>query len=167
MSFTMSEEQKNEIWAKVLGEIQTEVSRPIFVGLFKNTQLLSLENNIATIAASSSITINLLRSRYETGIKKILDKHTKENITVLFVPKSVSQDKNKDSGPLFTDVSEKEQTRNVLHRSLSRVRAEYTFETLAVSPSNQLAFVSAQTVAKNIGGSYNPLFMYGPVGVGK
>ena len=48
-----------------------------------------------------------------------------------------------------------------------RVRAEYTFENFAVSGSNQLAFVCATTVAKKIGAVYNPLFIYGPVGVGK
>jgi chromosomal replication initiator protein len=50
---------------------------------------------------------------------------------------------------------------------LPRVRAEYTFDSFAVSSTNQLAFVSSQNVAGNIGGSYNPFFVYGPVGVGK
>ena len=50
---------------------------------------------------------------------------------------------------------------------LHRVREDYTFQTIAVSSSNQLAYVSASTVAKKIGHSYNPLFIYGPVGVGK
>jgi chromosomal replication initiator protein len=50
---------------------------------------------------------------------------------------------------------------------LPRVRPDYTFENLAVSSSNQLAFVSASTVAKKPGIAYNPLFIYGPTGVGK
>ena len=50
---------------------------------------------------------------------------------------------------------------------LPRVRPDYTFENMAVSSTNQLAFVSASTVAKNPGETYNPLFIYGPTGVGK
>jgi chromosomal replication initiator protein len=50
---------------------------------------------------------------------------------------------------------------------LPRVRADFTFSNFAVSTSNQLAFVSAERVAKNTGKSYNPFFIYGPVGVGK
>jgi chromosomal replication initiator protein len=44
---------------------------------------------------------------------------------------------------------------------------DFTFNNFAVSSSNQLAFVSSQKVAENIGKAYNPLFIYGPVGVGK
>ncbi len=50
---------------------------------------------------------------------------------------------------------------------LTRVRADFTFANFAVSSTNQLAFVSAQNVARNTGKSYNPFFIYGPVGVGK
>jgi len=50
---------------------------------------------------------------------------------------------------------------------LPRVRPEYTFASFAVSSSNQLAFTASSTVAKHIGTYYNPLFIYGPVGVGK
>lgn len=153
------------IWKTVLGEIEIEVSRGSFLTLFKTTNLLSLENNVATIAAPSIILIDLLKKRFLGIIKKALDKATGQDTEIIFVPKSFPQQgkKQEKNGPLF-DLDNK-QAPAIGH--LPRVRADFTFQTMAVSSSNQLAYVSAQTVAKNIGGAYNPLFIYGPVGVGK
>ncbi len=155
------------IWKTVLGEIEIEVSRANFLTLFKTTTLLSLEENAATIAAPSIILIDLLKKRFLGIIKKALDKQTGKDIEIIFVPKSIPPaqrgEKQEKNGPLF-DLSDKQKP-TVGH--LPRVRADFTFQTMAVSSSNQLAYVSAQTVAKNVGGAYNPLFIYGPVGVGK
>lgn len=65
--------------------------------------------------------------------------------------------------PLFQEVQKKD----IMPQKLARVNPDYTFKTMAVSSTNQLAYVSATTVASKIGRSYNPLFIYGPVGVGK
>lgn len=159
-------EENNALWKKVLGEIETEVSRGIFITLFKPTSLLSLEEGIASIAAPSTMVIDLLQKRHYQIIKKTVDKYTKLDTKIIFVPKIISKksEANMSVTPLFAQM-EKKPTTMVGH--LPRVRADYTFQTLAVSSSNQLAFVSATTVAKKPGTSYNPLFIYGPVGVGK
>ena len=159
-------EENNILWKKVLGEIETEVSRANFLTLFKSTGLLSLENGIASIAAPSTMIIDLLQKRFYTIIKKTVDKYTKINTKIIFVPKIINKEIRGDMSvtPLFTQTEEK-QTQTIGH--LPRVRADFTFQTLAVSSSNQLAYVSATTVAKKPGLAYNPLFIYGPVGVGK
>lgn len=159
-------EENNTLWKKILGEIETEVSRGIFITLFKPTALLSLEKGIASIAAPSTMVIDLLQKRHYQVIKKTVDKYTKVDTKIVFVPKVINKaiQENINVSPLFAPI-EKKQTQTVGH--LPRVRADYTFQTLAVSSSNQLAFVSATTVAKKPGSSYNPLFIYGPVGVGK
>ena len=101
-------------------------------------------------------------------IKKTVDKHTGMDTKIVFVPKIIptqsgqNTKESKNSAPLFAHI---EKTKTVGH--LPRVRSDYTFQTMAVSSSNQLAYVSAATVAKKMGHSYNPLFIYGPVGVGK
>jgi len=159
-------EDNDILWKKVLGEIETEISRANFLTLFKATALLSLENGIASIAAPSTMIIDLLQKRFYTIIKKTVDKYTKIDTKIIFVPKIINRgfQENIAVTPLFAQI-EKKQTQTIGH--LPRVRADYTFQTLAVSSSNQLAFVSATTVAKKIGTAYNPLFIYGPVGVGK
>lgn len=161
----------DEQWKKVLEDMQTKVSRANFHTLFKNTYLVSLEDGIATIAAPSTMIIDLLQKRFGEDIKKNLSEQTKSDVAVVFIPKvfpkkAEQSEDNADNAPLFVpDSKPQKQQLSVGH--LPRVRPDYTFQTFAVSASNQLAFVSAQTVAQNIGRSYNPLFLYGPVGVGK
>lgn len=159
------EQELNSLWTKVLGEIETEVSKAIFLTLFKKTGLLSFEKNVATIAAPSPMIIDLLNKRYYLLIKKTLDKHTGQNSELIFTPKArqmSDETKKTKNGPLFV-----EEKKEPLVGHLPRVRPDFTFQTMAVSSSNQLAYVSAQAVANNLGSSYNPLFVYGPVGVGK
>lgn len=158
-----------DLWKAVLGEIETEVSRANFLTLFKKTSLLSFDKNTATIATASTMIIDLLQKRFYQIIKKSLDKNTGQDIKIVFVPKTIhSKPFPTEEGPLFTMPQEEIKPEPVTTvRQLTRVRPDFTFETMAVSSSNQLAFVSAQTVARNPGKSYNPLFLYGPTGVGK
>lgn len=150
------------LWKKLLGEIQTEISSANFLTLFKGTALLSYDDGVATIAAPSTMIIDLLNKRFYQIIKTIIDKNTGEDSKLIFVPKATTITIKEDAGPLFTNSGKEKVTGH-----LPRVRAEYTFQNFAVSGSNQLAFVSATAVAKKIGAAYNPLFIYGPVGVGK
>lgn len=157
--------QYDSLWKKVLGELETEVSKANFYTLFKSTTLLSLENNVATIAAPSTMIIDLLQKRFYQIIKRTVDKYAGSNTNIIFVPKTIvpSAKKKELKTPLFEGLAEK----HVEIGHLPRVRSDYSFQTMAVSSSNQLAFVAATTVAKKPGLSYNPLFIYGPVGVGK
>ena len=154
-----------DIWSRILTDVELEVSRANFLTLFKRTHLISIEKDVVTIAAPSTMIIDLLQRRFYDVIKRATDKHTKTNTKIIFVPKTIvdfTKEIEEKHGPLF-DVQEKTKI-SIGH--LPRVRADYTFENMAVSSSNQLAFVSASTVAKKLGEAYNPLFIYGPVGVG-
>jgi len=159
-------QEDKDLWTKILAEVELEVSRANFLTLFKRTQLLSIEENAVTIAAPSIMIIDLLQRRFYDVIKKAVDKHLGKDTRIIFVPKTIVDivdthlEKN---GPLFENDGKAAMT--IGH--LPRVRPDYTFENMAVSSSNQLAFVSATTVAKKPGLAYNPLFIYGPTGVGK
>ena len=159
-------EENNTLWKKVLGEIETEISRANYLTLFKSTALLSLENGVASVAAPSIMIIGLLQKRFYRTIKTAVDKYTKVDTRIIFIPKTINRNPERgiEVTPLFAQTQQK-QAQPIGH--LPRVRADFTFQTLAVSSSNQLAFVSATTVAKKPGTAYNPLFIYGPVGVGK
>ncbi len=150
----------DDIWKQVLAEIQVEVSQPRFIAFFKSTHLLSLEDSIATVAAPNTMTADLLEKNYYALIKKTLEKKAGGNISLLFTIKRVEGGVKKDAGPLF---SEKPVSKN----RPARIREDYTFDSLAVSDSNQLAYTAAYAVATEPGGKYNPLFLYGSVGVGK
>lgn len=152
-----------DLWKKILAEIQTEISSANFLTLFKNTTLISYEDNVATISAPSTMIIDLLNKRFYDVIKKTVDKHLGADTKLIFVPKAQAIAPSIEAGPLFSSVSAPKAS--VGH--LPRVRADFTFQSFAVSGTNQLAFVSATTVVEKIGTAYNPLFIYGPVGVGK
>ncbi len=163
-------EENHALWKKILGEIETQVSKATFSTLFRRTSLISLEDSVATIAAPSTMIIDLLQKRFYDVIKKTVDKHTEIDAKIIFIPKTIEIVSEKDSGPLFVQQSREneEERKNVASIGhLPRVRKDYTFQNFAVSSSNQLAYVSATTVAKRVGETYNPLFIYGPVGVGK
>lgn len=160
------EDKYTTLWQIILAELETEISRANYLTLFKNTTLLSVENNVATIAAPSAMTIDLIQRRFYEVVKKICQKHLGSAVVITFVPKVVVTETTKEKEtPLFSKTVSTPTGSSIGH--LARVRPEFTFQNMAVSGSNQLAFISAQTVANNIGGSYNPLFIYGPVGVGK
>nr|MBI5455743.1 chromosomal replication initiator protein DnaA [Candidatus Levybacteria bacterium] len=159
-------QEYKDLWSGILTEVELDVSRANFLTLFKRTRLVSLEGDVLTIAAPSTMIIDLLQRRFYDIIKKSADKHTKKNTKLIFVPKTIVDivvEGKEKHGPLFDDG---ERTK-VAVGHLPRVRADFTFENMAVSATNQLAFVSASTVAKKPGTAYNPLFIYGPVGVGK
>jgi chromosomal replication initiator protein len=154
------------IWKNVLSNIEKEVSRANFLTLFKQTALISYEENIATIAAPSTMVIDLLQRRFLPIIKQSLEKEVQKEVDILFIAKAVtsnSQQKEVET-PLFASTPS---TKTPIVGHLPRVRPDFTFESLAVSDSNRLAYESAKNVAHNPGKSYNPLFIYGPVGVGK
>jgi len=156
----------DELWKKVMKDLQKNISHANFHTLFKNTHLLSLEKNIATIAAPSTMIIDLLQKRFAKDIQALLVAHCGKDVSLLFIPKAISQAKNGEKNtPLFSP--EEVITKPLTLGHLPRVRADFTFQNFAVSASNQLAFASAQRVATSLGTAYNPLFLYGPVGVGK
>lgn len=153
----------NELWNKVLAELELEVSKTTYITFFKGTRLESLDDSVARISTASFMNAEFIEKRYYSMIKQILDKHTGQNISIVFTTSSRKIETKTDAGPLFVDQMRNEPVK----RPLPGIRADYTFETLAVSESNQLGYTAAATVAKNPGIQYNPLFFYGTVGVGK
>lgn len=151
--------------------MKKEASEAEFFTLLKKTALISIDETTATIAAPSTIAINLITKRFSQIIKGALKNQTNKELKIVFVPKTIppGRDKNLKSGdaPLFNHAAISEETNKTIVGHLPRVSADYTFKNIAVSSSNQLAYTSAVAVAKNLGKNYNPLFIYGPVGVGK
>jgi len=157
-----------KLWKTVLAEIELLVSKPIFQTQFSQSELLSLENNVATISFPNAMIRNLAEMRHYSLIKNILDRITEQNNSVVF---TVSSQKQKlsavDAGPLFSHVRETTKDEMEKRARTLHIRPEYTFHSFAVSTTNQIAYAAATAVAKTPGAAYNPLFFYGGVGVGK
>lgn len=151
----------DDLWNQVLSEIQIDVSKGTFLMYFKHTQLAGIENGVATISVPTFIIADQLEKKYTTLIKAILDKKTGQETSVIFSAVGNKKQTKKDEGPLFTLQTVSEKIVN------PRIKKEYEFGNLAVSDSNQLAYTASMTVADDLGKKYNPLFIYGAVGVGK
>ncbi len=152
-----------EIWNSVLAEIEVQVSKPQYITFFKGTTLVSLENSVATIAAPTHMTSDYIQKRYYSLIKQALDKKTGENTSLVFTIKKAPREQAVEAGPLFVH----QQQPKARELRPARIREDYTFDNLAVSESNQLAYTAASAVALEPGVKYNPLYLYGTVGVGK
>ncbi len=160
------------LWKNVQEELKISISEAVYKTLFHNTYLLKLENNIASIGCPSFYIKDLIEKRYYSLLKNILDRQTKQNNSLLFEVKTIALTKKTDSGPLFNinQASQNESKINLRkeeNREAYRLEPDFTFENFAVSSANQLPFAAATAVAKNPGSAYNPLFLWGGVGVGK
>jgi chromosomal replication initiator protein len=160
------------IWNNTLGEIRknNDISEGTFVTLFKHTALVDIDDTTATIAAISQIHINLLTKRFNPIVVAALTNVLGKEMTVNYTP-TMPMGTNKKSSPgksraLFNEEAPSAKVDTPIGHP-PHVRADYVFKNFAEASSNELAFVSAQTVANNIGKTYNPFFIYGPVGVGK
>lgn len=151
------------IWEKVLSELQLLVTKTVFGTMFSPTSLISLKDKVAVISCSNPVIQDLIETRYYSLIKNLLDKHTKEDNSLIFVLAPKKEKKKEETiGPLFEKDIEIKTTINQVH-----LRPDFTFENFAVSSSNEMAYAAATAVAHSPGSAYNPLFLYGGTGVGK
>lgn len=149
------------LWQTILADLKLQVSRAVYQTLLSQTTLESLDNNTATISCNRPMLINIIEKKYSQILKKTLNEYTKGDYSLVFTSKhSIS---TYIDGPLFTMKRPDEKTSS----SNVRLNQDYTFENFAVSSSNQMAYAAATAVAKSPGSSYNPMFLYGGVGVGK
>jgi chromosomal replication initiator protein len=149
------------LWQIVLADLEIQVGRVIFQTFISQTKLLSLNNETAVIGCNQPLLISLIEKRYSPLIKKTLDNYTKIDTKLVFTATTIKPKKSLD-GPLFTI-----KNTSVMPIFSIKLNPDYTFENFAVSSSNQMAHAAATAVANAPSTSYNPLFLYGGVGVGK
>ena len=165
-------QDKSQIWHEVLESVKVSVSTPIFNTWISKTQLQSLkkvgENRyIAEILCASSFVKAQVQERYFGLIQDTLIKVIQSPCDLTFSVGSIEgiPVKKQETAPLFQEDDKNEELTSRLVRA--NIRLGFTFENFAVSGSNQMAFAAAQQVAASPGNSYNPLFIWGGVGVGK
>jgi len=165
---------KNKVWSIVLANLKLTLSSANFATWFPLTFLIQLkeidqEREIAEIGCPSIFVSNTIENRYYGLIKEALDKATgKKNDLVFMVKQNTSQiSKHKEvrNEPLFEIKEEGDESAEAIKRV--GLRPDFNFDTFAVSSTNQMAHAAAVAVAQSPGKAYNPLFLYGGVGVGK
>lgn len=163
---------KDSVWKDCLESIRVSVSSAIFSTWFAQTRLLDLQTkdqqNIAEIGTPSSFVKSTIENRYYGLIQDLLTKSLGKNTDLIFVVKNITEDRPIDietSAPLFQNNVSDDIVRS--KAIASGLRLNFSFEKFAVSSSNQMAWAAAEAISKNPGTAYNPLFIWGGVGVGK
>ena len=154
------------LWKSALSEIELSVSKATYQTHFAHSQLLSLNGDVAAIGFPSPLMRTLAETRYYSLIKSVLDHKTGTNTSLVFSVLPKRESAKKDDGPLFSQTISAEPNATILAKKL-HINADLTFDNFAVSTTNQLAYAAATAIAKGPGTAYNPLFLYGGVGVGK
>lgn len=164
------------IWQAVLGELEVNLSKANFTTWLKNTAILSNEDGNIVIVVPNIFTKEWLENKYNSQIQAALRRTVGDITKVSYkvgsvknieneVEKNINSPANQGTADQSNeDLSSFSEPRPTNKGSLN---PKYVFDTFIVGESNKLAFAACQAVAKNPGDHYNPLFIYGGVGLGK
>jgi chromosomal replication initiator protein len=160
---------KEKLWKEVLGSIKVSVSPATFTTWFAQTHISSIRDSkdrfLIEIGCPSAFIRQNLENRYLGLIQDSLHKALGKPCEIVFVVESVVDKAPLNTTPLFQQKPEESRIQELLIKS--GIRPSFTFDNFAVSPSNQMAWAAADAVSKNLGSAYNPLFIWGGVGIGK
>ena len=158
-----------KIWGAVTGGLKVNVSSGAYAAFLKNTALVEIremgDRLICTIGCPTAMVRDEIQKRFWGQIIEELERVTEKKCEVVLKieGRRVEEQESVSKGlPLF----EEDGSREVDLRR-AKLREDYTFESYAVGGSNQMAHAAALAVARKPGQAYNPLFIYGGVGVGK
>ncbi len=154
-----------QAWQSVLAQLQMEMPRASFDTWVRDTRPLAYENGMITVGVRNAYARDWLESRLATNVSKLLIEILNSNVAVKFV---VSQsDENASSSDLEPAASSIEITPPEPKPRHVTLNPRYTFDTYVVGSGNRLAHAACQAVAEKPARAYNPLFLYGGVGLGK
>ncbi|MBI4438263.1 chromosomal replication initiator protein DnaA [Candidatus Uhrbacteria bacterium] len=170
----------NDLWQAVLGELELTLSKANFTTWFKYTFISEVDTNAVIVGVPNMFTKAWLEKKYAREILRSLQEHSHGAVKQLSY-----RVENRPSAPRDIPLFEKEavpapqnaaptqftssplpQQKEIRTGEFS-LNGKYCFETFIVGKQNELAHAAAQAVSAQPGGVYNPLFIYGGVGLGK
>ncbi len=165
---------QDHVWQAVLGEIELSVSRASYMTWFKNTYLMRMKDNVLIIGVPNVFIKQQLESKYNKMILEILAKNGVVPDRVEYkIHNKIMLPKRSDDDPVTigketeTILTSRPQMNSLSHNYRQGLNERYTFDTFVVGSGNELAYAACQAIAQNPGKKYNPLFLYGGVGIGK
>ena len=157
----------SSIWDQVLGRIETKVNRHSFYTWFKPTSFVAEGNGAITVRVPNQLFKDWLTKHYSLVLSEALAEVRRPGTSVVFVAEGVAVAPPAEETASEQDVFELEPPAPVAATSPGGLNPRYTFDTFIVGPSNQFAHAACRAVAEAPSRSYNPLFIYGGVGLGK
>jgi len=159
---------KEELWETVLAQIQFKISKANFATWFKNTEIINKEGEKILISVPNAFSKEWLEQKYNKFILKTLHDLDRGIREIKYVigenKKKEASIQNNISSAVIADQLDFEEFKI---NKATNLNPRYTFENFVVGPFNEIAHAAAWAISKEPGVVYNPLFIYGGVGLGK
>ncbi len=153
----------DQAWQAVLGQLQMDMPKASYDTWVRNAAIVSYEDNVFIIGVPNAYARDWLDSRLTSKVKRLLCGIMNRTVSVRFI---VWQGENEQTPPEMP-LQEIEPEDTPLPTQTSALINRYTFENFVVGSSNRLAHAASLAVAERPAQAYNPLFLYGGVGLGK
>ena len=150
-----------EKWDEILETVKKEheLSDVSFITWLKPLKIHKIDDQVVTILVpSQQVGLNYISKKYALPLKVAISELTGEDYDIHFIlPEDVvAEEKEKPVPANFT-----------MNKELANLNPKYTFDTFVVGSNNKFAHAASLAVAESPGEIYNPLFLYGGVGLGK
>ncbi len=155
------------IWDSVLARIETKVNRFSYYSWFRQTSLLGDNGNTITIRVADPMVVDWLTKHYAGVIGEALAEVGRQGAALKFVPDGAEPDTPEESSPSAAEPSPEKPPEAASPSEVVGLSPRYSFDAFIVGASNQFAHAACRAVAEAPSRSYNPLFLYGGVGLGK
>ena len=159
---------KEELWKAVLGEMELSLSRANFTTWFKSTSIVAGEGELVVVSVPNGFIKEWLENKFHKQILTCLQNFSPEIREIKYTVGN-----NLPQSVIKSDITQLIPERLVESRQPGEINPQtnlnkkYSFESFIVGSHNELAHAASLAVVKNLGKAYNPLFVYGGVGLGK
>jgi len=172
---TMDNINLNDLWKGVLGEVEIQISRTNFLTWLKNSRLVDKKEGEGAVIVGlpNNFAKEWVKNRYHKIILGSLRNMDSSIKTVEYVVENQSLQnilKNKKITIPETTNTDTEKQKPLIELKIdpeTNLNPRYTLKSFIVGSSNELAYAAVTAVMRDIGKKYNPLFLYGGVGLGK
>ncbi|MGM0877097.1 MAG: chromosomal replication initiator protein DnaA [Bacillota bacterium] len=158
-------ENISELWSKALGEIEKKISKPSYETWLKSTKAHGIQGDTLTITAPNEFARDWLESRYLHLIADTIYQLTGEEFAIKFIiPQNQMDDDFMPKSPI-KQINKNDDEHIEIPQNM--LNPKYTFDTFVIGSGNRFAHAASLAVAEAPAKAYNPLFIYGGVGLGK
>ncbi|MCC3359343.1 chromosomal replication initiator protein DnaA [Bacillus sp. REN16] len=157
-------ENIEDLWAKALQEIEKKLSKPSFETWLKSTKAHALQKDTLIITAPNEFARDWLESRYLHLIAETIYDLTGAELGIKFI---IPQNQLDEEFELKTPEKKATKQDEPAEHSQNMLNQKYTFDTFVIGSGNRFAHAASLAVAEAPAKAYNPLFLYGGVGLGK
>jgi len=160
-----------QLWTTCLGELEVMLSKANFTTWFKGTSIVKIDGDLVVIGTPNSFTKEWLQKKYHQQILDTLKKqlaHIQRLEYIIGTKKDLLKEMGKATvNEVKKELEQIQEIEREIEKEIDLLNPKYTFDTFVIGESNRLAHAAALAIVKNPGITYNPLFIYGGVGLGK